>query len=343
MILANGFLRTICVLTVLLTSSFSAAAETAAEFYKGKVVKLVVGFGAGGGYDTYARMLAPHLEQHLDATIVVENRPGGGGILALNQVSAAKPDGLTIMIISAATSAFSQITQAEGVRFDLNRLGFLGRVIDDKRVLVLGSASPYRTIEDILNSPRAVLFGGTSRTASSAAASAFISEALDLNAKMVVGYKSSKEIALATLRGEVDGFTISESSARRYVRDEGMFAAAVVSREPSALHPGVPTIFELTTLSPEQEWWLDYCDALFSLGRALVTTPDIPAERLEFLQQAVRDVLTDEKVIAEAQAKKNPLNYAAPTEAGPMVDRVIGGLTVEELATVRRVTQDKYN
>src|SRR3546814_18963356 len=64
-----------------------AAAETAAEFYQGKVVKLVVGYGPGGGYDLYARMLAPHLERSLGATVVVENRTGGGGLVVISQLA----------------------------------------------------------------------------------------------------------------------------------------------------------------------------------------------------------------------------------------------------------------
>lgn len=93
------FLHTVCLLLAFSTGAAAALAETAAEFYRGKMVKLVVGYGAGGGYGTYAGMPAPHLEERLGATVVVENRPGGG-IVALNQVAAAKPDGLTIMLIN---------------------------------------------------------------------------------------------------------------------------------------------------------------------------------------------------------------------------------------------------
>ena len=326
-----------------LLSAAPAGAETAAGFYKGKVVKLVVGYGAGGGYDLYARMLAPHLERRLGATVVVENRPGGGGIVALNQVAAARPDGLTLMLISAASSTFSQIVQAEGVRYDMARLGFLGRVIDEKRALVIGTRSGIESIEDLRNAGRPIAFGAISRNDTVAATACFLAEALGLDARLVAGYKGSKEVALAALRGEVDGFAVSDSSARSYNRNEGLFAFMVLSRERSSQVPDVPTVFELVgSLEPEQAWWVDYADALLGLGRALVTTPDLPAERLQYLQEVVKAVLTDPAVLAEAEATQRPLDYASPQEARRMVDTVVGSLSEEQLRRVRHVVQDKY-
>ncbi len=117
---------------------------------------------------------------------------------------------------------------------------------------------------------------------------------------------------------------------------------AVLSRERSPLMPDVPTFFELADLTPEQAWWIDYSDALFGLGRALVTTPDVPADRLTFLQQAVREVLTDPAVIAEATAAKRPLSYLSPEAVKQSINRVMDGLTDEELARVRHVALEKF-
>jgi tripartite-type tricarboxylate transporter receptor subunit TctC len=338
----KSLLRTLTALFALSALAAPAGAETAAEFYKGKVVKLVVGYSAGGGYDAYARLLAPHLEKRLGAQVVVENRPGGGGTLALNQVAAAEPDGLRIMLIGAAIASFSQIVEAEGVRYKVGRLGFLGRISDEKRILVISDESSIESLDDLLNASRPIRFGGTSRSATIAAGSAFLAEALGFDAQIIVGYKGSKEIALAAIRGEIDGFIPSDASARRYGKEKGLKPFAVMSRERSPLLPDVPTFFELTELSPQQAWWLDYSDSLFGLGRALVTTPDIPADRLEFLQQAVREVLTDPAVIAEAAAAKRPVNYGSPAQAKQMINRLMDELSDEELARVRHVALEKY-
>lgn len=340
--LKKSFLRALAGLFALTTLAAPAGAETAAEFYKGKVVKLVVGYSAGGGYDAYARLLAPHLEARLGAQVVVENRPGGGGNLALNQVAAGKPDGLTIMLIGGATASFGQVLGAPGVRYQMGRLGFLGRVADEKRVLVLSSESGFGSLDDMLNAGRPIRFGSTARTSTIGAGTAFIAEALGMEAQIIVGYKGSKEIALATIRGEIDGFIPSDSSARRYGKEEGLTPFAVVSRERSPLMPDVPTFFELYDLTQEQAWWIYYSDALFGLGRALVTTPEVPADRLAFLQQATREVLTDPAVIAEAAAAKRPISYLSPDAVKQSINRVMDGLTDEELARVRHVALEKF-
>lgn len=330
------------VLTATCGLAAPTGAETAAEFYKGKVVKLVVGYGPGGGYDTYARMLAPYLEERLGATVVVENRPGGGGNVALNQVAAAKPDGLTIMIISAGTAAFGQITEAEGVRYDIGSLGLLGRIAGQSRVVLWSARSPYRTLDDALKTSRPIVFGAIARTDTISASTAFLIEAIGLNAKIVSGYKGTKEIALAAIRGEVDGFSVSANSARPYMRNGDLVASFVISRERADVLPDTPSIFELMDLTPEQAWWLDYTTALLSLGRALVTTPDIPDERLAFLQETVGAVLSDPKVIADAATKKRPLSYVAPLEYRGLIETVVSRLTPEELAKVAKVAREKY-
>jgi tripartite-type tricarboxylate transporter receptor subunit TctC len=106
-------------LIALLTPA-AAQTESPAEFYRGKTVKIIVGFGVGGGYDTYARMLAPYLREQLKTTVIVENQPGAGGLSALNRLYAAPPDGLQLMLISGIASTLSQLVEQGEVRYDLS-------------------------------------------------------------------------------------------------------------------------------------------------------------------------------------------------------------------------------
>src|SRR5690606_10134071 len=95
--------------------------------------------------------------------------------------------------------------------------------------------SGISSIDELRNAGRPILFGAISRTDTVAATASFLAETLALDAKLVAGYKGSKEVALATIRGEVDGFTVSDSSAQSYSRDSGLFALMVLSRERSVL------------------------------------------------------------------------------------------------------------
>ena len=105
----------------------NADMSDAANFYKGKTIKLVVGYGPGGGFDTYARLIAPHLEKAMGATVIVENRPGGG-LTALNQIVRAKADGLRLMLAHGEAAVLAQLIDKPGVRFDLTKVTWLGRV-----------------------------------------------------------------------------------------------------------------------------------------------------------------------------------------------------------------------
>src|SRR5690349_18259055 len=100
---------TIATASLLAFGLMSAQAQQADNDYVGKTIRFIVGFGPGGGYDSYARMLAPYLAKYSGASVIVENRPGAGGVIALNGLYTAAPDGLSIMIVNGTGAAFSQL------------------------------------------------------------------------------------------------------------------------------------------------------------------------------------------------------------------------------------------
>ncbi|MEQ8356858.1 MAG: tripartite tricarboxylate transporter substrate-binding protein [Kiloniellaceae bacterium] len=319
-----------------------AAAETAAEFYKGKVVKLVVGYGPGGGYDSYARLLAPFLEQRLGATVVVENRPGGGGMVAISQIAADRGDSLTLVLANLEAAALGQILDSPGIRFDVTELPVVARVAGERKIALLSAESPFRDLADLRAAERPVKWGGGGKTDGIADNAAVLSQALDLNAEIIIGYKGSKEVALAALRGEVDGFFASAGSARKLTAKGQLLAVAVLDRERSPLMPAVPTVFELVDLTPEQAWWVDYRASLGALGRSLIAAPGIPADRLAYLRDVVVQVLTDPAVVAEAEAKKRPLNMASHDKVAGLIAQTVSGLTAGDIERLRDVVLIKY-
>ncbi len=131
-------LRAAVVVATFIAPSVARSDENAAEFYAGKTVRLVVGTSPGGGYDTYARLLAPHLQERLKANVVVENRPGGSHMVAMNYVySLAAPDGLTIMLATGEGAVLAKLLDEPGIRFDLAKFPVLGRVNTAPRVLLV--------------------------------------------------------------------------------------------------------------------------------------------------------------------------------------------------------------
>lgn len=203
----------------LMAGGFAADAAEGKEFYSGKTARVFVGYGVGGGYDLYARMIAPHLAAQLGATVIVENLPGAGGLTALNKLNSSEPDGLTIMIVNGAAASLSQIIDQSAVRYDLTKASHLGTVSQSPWVWIARPGMAEKTAKDFMVSQTLVRWGGTGTIDGSSDGSAVICEALGLNCKIIKAYKGSSEIALALQRGEMDALYITDLSARAYVAD----------------------------------------------------------------------------------------------------------------------------
>jgi tripartite-type tricarboxylate transporter receptor subunit TctC len=312
-------------------------ADGAAEYYKGRTVSFVVGSGPGGGNDSHARLLAPHLGAALGASVVVENRPGAGGLLALNQVYGAAPDGLTIMMANAAGAAIAQLLGQEGVHFDLRRLGWLAGLGGEDPVIMLGAKAPLRTLADARAAAAPVKWAASGRTSSQGVWIALATRALDIKSNLIVGYKGSNEAALAAMRGEADGIIVTASSAKIYAQDGLLLPVATLSAARSPLFPDLPTVFELVQLAADKAWWIEYCIRYSQVGRAIVAPPDLPAERRLALSNACRRMLEDPVVLAEAERAERPMAYRAPEAVKALALGLIDGVNAEQLMALRQL------
>jgi tripartite-type tricarboxylate transporter receptor subunit TctC len=287
-------------------------AESAADFYRGRTLHLVVGSGAGGGYDSYARMLAPHLAAALGTEAVVENRPGAGGLLALNQIYDAEPNGLTVMIVSGSGAALAQLLGQEGASFDLQRVTWIAGLGADTPIVMLSPRSSFRTLGELIAADHPVKWGASGRATGQGLWIAFFTHALAIPSNLITGYKGSNEAALAAMRGEVDGIIVTASSAHSYAQEGQMLPIAAIGHERSSLFPDLPTVFEQATLSPDASWWMDYCLRTAEVTRTVLGPPELPADRAAFIQDAFHKVLTDPAVLAEADAAGRLLAYQTP-------------------------------
>ncbi len=338
---------TAALLIMLGAASPAWAAADAASFYKGKTVRIVVGFNPGGGYDEYARMIAPKLGERLGATVIIENQPGGGGLLALNRLTQGRADGLTLMLVSAESAALAQLTDRPGTRFDLTKLTWLGRAVVDTRIAMWSAQNPERAFDEVLQTMRTkgARWGGTGLTDSVSDITAAMGEALDLTGdqmSIVLGYDGTSAIALAAVRGEVDGVVVSATSAINYAGDDSTIPLVVLGRERDPLFPETPTIFEVVELSEKGQWWIDFRANVTGLGRALVTQEDVPEDRAKYLKEQVRLVLTDPALIAEAEATKRPINYLSADKQKELITSVFSGLTEERKEEITHVFTEKY-
>lgn len=318
-------------------AGINAARADESEFFKGKTIRFVVGFGPGGGYDLYARMIAPALSRQLGGTVVVENQPGAGGITALNRVYTSPPDGLTMMIANGTGAALAQLINQPGVRFDITKVGHLGTVSVEPWMWLVSKDSPIKTIDDAFKLGRPVNWSASGPMDGLSDGALFTCEALKLMCKVITGYKGSREAAMAVMRNEMDSLYIADTSALNYTSTGDSRVIASINRKRSRFYPDIPTVFEAYKVPQENAWMVDFHAAIEDLSRILVLPQGMSDSRLTFMQTAVKNVLTDKDFIAEGEKSQRYIHFVDAQTTQTAVGKVVSNLTEEQLKTVRRI------
>ena len=327
------------VLAIAAFGTVQAQAQSPEEFFKGKTVRIVVGYGPGGGYDIYARMIAPYLAKAIGASVIVENQPGAGGITALNRTMTNPPDGLQMMIVNGLGAGLAQLTDQQGVRYDLAKLSHLGTVSASPWVWLVGSNSPIKSVSDVLANKRRFMWSSSGPIDGLSDGAAFSCAALDLDCGIVLGYPGSNEAALAVAKGEMDMIYVSDTSANNYVKAGQNRALATMGRVKSRFFPDVPTIFEATKVSPEGSVLFDLHSTAENLGRILVAPPGIPADRLAYLQAAVKTALSDPVLVAEGEKTQRYVDYIDAETTRKATVSVVSDLTPAQRKRVLEIIQ----
>lgn len=229
-----------CAMFVAQASAQGPGAEAEAAFFKDKTVRIIVGYCPGGGYDTYARMIAPYLSKSLAASVVVENFPGAGGIAALNRTATLPPDGLTMQLINGTGAALTQLVELSSVRYNVLELTHLATLSASPWMWMVGPNSPIKTPADAMKPDVKHAWAGSGPIDGLSDGAAFTCEALKLNCRVVIGYKGSNDAALAVLRGEMDAIYISDTSANNIAKSAGAHAVAAVGRAKSRFFLNTP-------------------------------------------------------------------------------------------------------
>jgi len=314
----------------------AAAQDSEQALFTGKTLRLIVGFGPGGGYDLYARMLAPYLSKNLSATVIVENRPGAGGLVALNGIYVSPPDGLTLMIVNGTGAAFSQLTDQHGARYDLSKFGYIATLSAPPSLWTVGPHFQVKTIAEAIHVGKKWRWAASGPVDSLSDGAAFTCEGFKLDCQVVLGYKGSNDAALAVSRGEMDALYVTDTSANHYVQTNGLIPLATVGRNRSRFFPDLPTVFEAAKLNAEQEWLFNFRHVVQSLGRILVAPPGMAESRLAFLEAATRRSVQDPNFLAEGEKRQLYTDYvdAASTRENAM--SIITNVTPEQ----RKLVQD---
>jgi tripartite-type tricarboxylate transporter receptor subunit TctC len=325
------------VVALVLGAAGPAVAQDAAAFFRGKQVKFVVGNSVGGGFDTYARMLAPHLAKALDASVIVQNQPGASGLTAINSVYGSPGDALRLIMINGNAAALAQLIEDPSVRFDLTKMGMLALVASSPRIWIGSPKSSRATLADFIKPGAKSTWVGTGQLGGASDGAAITCYALKMDCRIVRGYEGSAAGALALARGEADALYSSDTSANSYVLAGNAKPILTMSREKSQYFKDLPTVFEALPLTEEQKWWFEFRGALDDLQRILTAPPDVPPAQLAYLREAVRKVLTDPEVIAEGEKTERYIEYQDAAAVQKMIATVLVSISPERKNLVREV------
>ena len=192
-----------------------ASAEAGDDFYKGKQLSVMIGYGVGGTDDLWARLIARHIGDHIAGhpTVVPVNTPGAGSLLLANQISNTQPkDGTVIGLVNRGLP-FEPLLGSNAVRFDPLKLSFIGSPDRDTAVCAANKNVPVKSVDDLYKEE--LIVGATGSGADTEVYPSFLKNLLDMKFKIIAGYPGSREINLAVERGEVQGLCVSYDTIAR--------------------------------------------------------------------------------------------------------------------------------
>lgn len=312
------------------TGSFLAAAssvsaqDSVADFYKGARMKMIVGSDTGGGYDSLSRLFALHVTKHIPGgpSMIVQNMPGGGGVAAANYMyNVAPKDGSVIANIQRQIP-FLAIMGKPGPKFVAEQFNWIGSLNNEVIVCVSMKPSKVATYADLLKQD--LVIGGSGQN-DTETVPAMLNNTLGTRFKIVSGYPSSTAITLAMERGEVEGLCPSYSSLQtrnaQWLKDNRVNILIQASTRKHPDLPNVPLALELAK-DPETRALLELNDARLEIGRPYLAPPDVPADRVKVLRDALMATTTDPEMVADLKKQKRDLTPVSGENVQSLIERV---------------------
>jgi tripartite-type tricarboxylate transporter receptor subunit TctC len=321
-----------------------ACAEDAAEFFRGKTVRIIVGVGVGSGYDLNARLLARHLPTYIPGhpTVIVQNQPGAGSLTMTNQLSVAGPFDGTAIGASFNGMPTTPLLQPAAAHFDPNKLIWLGSTNRETQVTYVWHTAPVQSLDDLKTKE---LIVGAQAPGSTQYDFPVLANALfGYKFKVITGYESTPKIHLAMERGEVQGNGATNWTTLKLLNSDWIAGKKVkvlgqwgLKKHPDL--PDVPLVLDLAKTDADKQA-LRLALARLEYGRPFFLPPGVPAERVEALRRAFDAAMKDPELVAEAEKSKIEIDPVRGEEVAELVKQV-NATPSEVVARVRTALEKK--
>ena len=324
----SGILRLMMALGVFVGAN-AAQAQDVASFYKGKTVSVVIASAAGGGYDTYGRLVARHLGTQIpgNPTVIAQNMPGAAGATASYYVTAVAPkDGTVLGAIHPGNIIEPVLGDKRKVRYDPSAFQYIGNANPDVYVCVVRTDAPATTFEEARKTQ--LVMGSGGEAASTRDFPLLLNAVLDTKFKVVLGYSGNREVQLAIEKGEIHG-QCGAAWASVLATHPDWFRSGLVKvlvQEASIGNPvldqqGVPRSVDFAR-TPQERQVLDLIYSQERFGRPYIMAAEVPAERIAAMRKAFMDMFRDPAFIAEAKKMNLDVDPMSGEDLQALVRRV---------------------
>jgi len=307
----------------------AAGAVGGGEFYRGKVIRIVVGFSAGGGFDTFARTVARYMGKYVpgNPSIIVDNMPGAGSLIAANHIyRAAKPDGLTIGAFNG-NQILGQLVGAQGINFDARKLEWIGAPGYNHDLCLLHQRTGIANAEQWLTAKAPLKLAGSAPGATTDDVAKILKEAIGLPMRLVTGYKGTADMRVAVESGEMDGLCgfswVSVRATWRRAVESGQ-AIIMLQSAPKA-HADLPKV-PLTisfAKTPEARQLIEagvHQPGAITYGYSL--PPNTPKERVQILRKALLQAVKDPDLLNDANKANLEIAPASGEEIAQAIENM---------------------
>ncbi|MPZ40709.1 MAG: hypothetical protein GEU95_22200 [Rhizobiales bacterium] len=323
-------------LTLAMLQTLAASAQSVEDFYKGRQIDLIIGGGAGGGYDVYYRTLARHMGKHIpgNPTFVAKNQPAAGGLAAASAIyTTAERDGGTIGAF-ANNVTMDPLFGAIGARYEPLKLNWIGSIGKLQNVCTTWHESPIKTIGQAQQ--REVVVGAAGATSNTALMPKVLNALLDTKFRVIAGYHPGAGLTLSIERGEVEGicglsWSTMKASRPHWIKDKLLNVIVQLGMEKLPDLPDVPAALDLVK-DPHKKRVLMLILMRQETGRPIAAPPGVPEDRLAALRRAFEETMKDPAFIAEAGKLQ--------LEIEPMTGTQIQAMLTEAFATPKEIVAE---
>lgn len=312
----------------------AAGASLGEEFYKGKILRFIVGYSPGGGYDTYTRAVARHISKYIPGkpTPIVQNMSGAGSLIAAKYIyRRAKRDGLTVGVFTGAFVLYQALGDKR-VTMDTRKLNWIGAPVKGGPTCGIMGFTGLRTLEDVLKSEKPIKMGGQRAGSTLDDLPKILNFTIGTKFKVISGYSGTSLIRVAMQRREVDGSCWGWESIKVTGRslldakgDDKFIPFIIHNRWPDPEVKDLPLTPEVIKAKSGAEGLAAYNAWVgpYEFMRPVVAPPGVPKERAEILRKAYKATFRDPQFLAEAKKSKLALHHVPAKEIYQHVDRLL--------------------